>query len=65
MSNNSGLINEFETPPGNTGTINNDYKCDIFSLGFTLYYLMTEGLPKQTKTINSKVVSSDNPTKKK
>lgn len=49
---------------GNNLKLEYDYKCDIFSLGYTIYYLMNKELPTQTKIINSKVVRTENPIKK-
>ena len=48
---------------GNSQTLDYDYKCDIFSLGYTIYYLMNKELPTKTKIINSKVVRTENPIK--
>lgn len=48
---------------GDSLTLNYDYKCDIFSLGYTIYYLMNKELPTKTKIINSKVVRTDIPIK--
>ena len=48
---------------GNPDTLDYDYKCDIFSLGYTIYYLMNKELPTQTKFVNSKVVRIDNTLK--
>ena len=42
-----------------------DYKCDVFSLGYAIYYLMNKELPTQTKIINSKVVRKENSIKNK
>ena len=48
---------------GNPQTLDYDYKCDIFSLGYSIYYLMNKELPTQTKIVNSKMVRIDNPLK--
>ena len=48
---------------GNPQTLDYDYKCDIFSLGYSIYYLMNKELPTQTKIVNSKMVRTDNPLK--
>ena len=48
---------------GNPQTLDYDYKCDIFSLGYSIYYLMNKELPTQTKIVNSKVVRIDNTLK--
>ena len=48
---------------GNPQTLDFDYKCDIFSLGYSIYYLMNKELPTQTKIVNSKMVRIDNPLK--
>ena len=48
---------------GNSLTLDYDYKCDIFSLGYTIYYLMNKELPTQTKIVSSKIIRIDNPIK--
>ena len=48
---------------GNSQTLDYDYRCDIFSLGYTIYYLMNKELPTKTQIINSKVVRTENPIK--
>ena len=48
---------------GNPQTLDYDYKCDIFSLGYSIYYLMNKELPTQTKIVDSKMVRIDNPLK--
>ena len=48
---------------GNPQTLDYDYKCDIFSLGYSIYDLMNKELPTQTKIVNSKMVRIDNPLK--
>ena len=48
---------------GNLEKLDYDYKCDIFSLGYSIYYLMNKELPTQTKIVNSKMVRTDNPLK--
>ena len=48
---------------GNPQTLDYDYKCDIFSLGYSIYYLMNKELPTLTKIVDSKMVRIDNPLK--
>ena len=43
---------------------NYDYKIDVFSLGYTIYYLMNKELPTATKVMNSYFVRDNKPIKK-
>ena len=47
----------------NSDTLDYDNRCDIFSLGYSIYYLMNKELPTQTKIMNGKVVRTDNQLK--
>ena len=42
-----------------------DTKCDVFSLGYTIYYLMNKELPTETKVMNAYFIRDNKPLKQK